>query len=424
MKHIHLFLFLAAGMLCGTLAAKPAFERPPVVFFNNGNISGYVGHDVRVRLKTAVEKSDNALKFDGNRSVCRFSIPWLYPDMPLSASYVVDCVIDRLPERGGVITGRPGYHNALALRADGKVTFSCFSRDGKSSRQLVSKTALVPGRRYRLAGTLDCSRNNKTEMKLVIDGVVEAKDTLPAPPWRYGRELFLGGVDADRDGNSKHPVACTVENFYFYYRSLSVSDICNLPGEAGKQCLPVLRPAADLKASPELHGNITKENGAFVFPGNGYAAWKTQSVPESVTMTAAVKLDRLPEKSGVILARPGFDSALGIAPDGRVFLSVWNDSRTDSLMIFSKTKIEPGREYRLTGVAEGRTVETIVTLYVDGRQECRDAITGRIFPYSGEFFAGGIPDGKGGVRSGLACRLSDCRIFGIALPPEAAAKLQ
>ena len=180
-------------------AAKPPFERPPVVFFHNGDISGYVGHDVRVTLRTALEKTGDALKFDGQRSVCRFSIPWLYPDRPLSASYVVDLTLDRLPEKSGVITGRPGFHNALAVRPDGRVTFSCFGRDGKTSRLLISRNPLIPGKRHRVAGTMDCSRDNHTAMKLYIDGALEAADTLPMPPRHYGRELFLGGIDADRN---------------------------------------------------------------------------------------------------------------------------------------------------------------------------------------------------------------------------------
>ena len=117
MKLIQISAGLTAAVLVGVLSAKEPFERPPIVFFRDGEIGGYVGHDVRVSLRTAVEKTPEGLKFDGSRSICRFSIPWLYPDRPLSASYVVDLKIDRLPEREGVITGRPGYHNALERAA-------------------------------------------------------------------------------------------------------------------------------------------------------------------------------------------------------------------------------------------------------------------------------------------------------------------
>ena len=150
MKLFTILVFSTLLSCAGTLAAKPPFERPPVVFFRNGDISGYVGHDVRVTLRTALEKAGDALKFDGQRSVCRFSIPWLYPDRPLSASYVVDLTLDRLPEKSGVIAGRPGFHNALAVRPDGRVTFSCFGRDGKTSRLLISRNPLIPGKRHRV----------------------------------------------------------------------------------------------------------------------------------------------------------------------------------------------------------------------------------------------------------------------------------
>ena len=137
MKLIQISAGLTAAVLVGVLSAKEPFERPPIVFFRDGEIGGYVGHGVRVSLRTAVEKTPEGLKFDGSRSICRFSIPWLYPDRPLSASYVVDLKIDRLPEREGVITGRPGYHNALGILPDGRISFSCFGRDGRTSRRLV-----------------------------------------------------------------------------------------------------------------------------------------------------------------------------------------------------------------------------------------------------------------------------------------------
>lgn len=81
-----------------------------------------------------------------------------------------------------MIAGRPGFHNALAVRPDGRVTFSCFGRDGKTSRLLISRNPLIPGKRHRVAGTMDCSRDNHTAMKLYIDGALEAADTLPMPP--------------------------------------------------------------------------------------------------------------------------------------------------------------------------------------------------------------------------------------------------
>lgn len=45
MKLFTILVFSTLLSCAGTLAAKPPFERPPVVFFHNGDISGYVGHD-------------------------------------------------------------------------------------------------------------------------------------------------------------------------------------------------------------------------------------------------------------------------------------------------------------------------------------------------------------------------------------------
>lgn len=177
-------------------------------------------------------------------------------------------------------------------------------------------------------------------------------------------------------------------------------------------------------AKPAFTGNVRHQDGAWHFHGGSTAAWESGNAPESVTVTAAVRLDALPKQDGVIAGRPGFDNALGVTPDGRVFFNVWNAFRSDSLMIHSKTRLVPGRQYRVTGVAEGRGVETVATLYVNGREEARDSVAGPIFPYGGTFFAGGFPDGKGGVRSALDCRLSDCRIYGIAFPPEEIARLE
>ena len=100
----------------------------------------------------------------------------------------------------------------------------------------------------------------------------------------------------------------------------------------------------------------------------------------------------------------------------RFFLSVWNASRTDSVKSFSRTRLVPGRWYRVTGVTEGKGVETVVTLYVDGKKEVQEAIPDRIYPYEKSICAGGLSDGKGGVRGALAGEIADCRVYGIALP--------
>ena len=283
MKLIQISAGLTAAVLVGVLSAKEPFERPPIVFFRDGEIGGYVGHDVRVSLRTAVEKTPEGLKFDGSRSICRFSIPWLYPDRPLSASYVVDLKIDRLPEREGVITGRPGYHNALGILPDGRISFSCFGRDGRTSRRLVSERRLIPGRFHRIAGTMDCSRGNRTEMKLYLDGTLERADILPIPPRHYGRELFLGGIEVDRQGNVKLPVSGTVRNFYFYYKGLTASEICALPGAVAKTSWPAMSPVASLDGSgngaPAFYGVVKREKEGWCFDGASRAEDRDRTDP-------------------------------------------------------------------------------------------------------------------------------------------------
>lgn len=428
MKPFTILFIFSLLFISGTLTAKPPFERPPIVFFRDGDITGYVGHDVRVTLNRALEKTGDALKFNGSTSICRFSIPWLYPESPLSASYVVDLAIDRLPERGGVIAGRPGFHNVLALRPDGRVTFSCFGRDNKTSRQLISRNPLTPGKFHRVAGTMDCSRDNQTAMKLYLDGALEAADTLPMPPRPYGRDLFLGAIGTDQAGNPKSPAACTIKNFFFHYKALTLSEICALPGAAGKEAWAAMSPVAALDGSsaakPVFSGDVRRQDGAWHFTRGATAAWKLDHAPESITVTVALQLDALPKQNGVIAGRPGFDNALGVMPDGRVFFSVWNAFRSDSLSLRSTTRLVPGRQYRITGVAEGRGVETVAALFIDGAEEARDTIAGPIFPYGGTFFSGGFPDGKDGVRSALDCRITDCRIYGIAFSPKEIAAIE
>ncbi len=312
------FPIVALLLLAGMVWAKPPFERPPVVFFRDGNLAGSVGHDVRVTLQESLEKTGDAIRFDGVRSLCRFSIPWLYPDKPLSTTYVVDAVIDKLPETGGILAGRPGFHNALGVRADGRVTFSCFGRDGKTGCQAVSKQPLTVGKRHRIAGVMDCSAGNRTRLTLYIDGVPEGSAELPMPPREYGRAVFLGGLGMEQ-GKAKSPLACTVYHFRFFYKPLNRSEICHLPGAV-----------LQYRALASLEGEER--------------AWKLAEIPDSVTVSAKLSVDQLPRQDGVIAGRPGFDNALGLGSDGRFYFTVWNAARNDSVKIFSTTKAKPGVE--------------------------------------------------------------------------------
>ncbi len=422
MNHKRFFAILCSfGAL--TAFAEYGYDRPPIVRYNTSGKEGYAGHlchghciyghDVRISKKQNVETTGDGMTFNGKDSICVFSIPWLYPGTPLSTTIAVDVTVNESGKRG-VIAGRTGWDNSIGVRADGKVFFNCFGRDGKTVKELVSPQAIEVGKRYRIAGVLDCSRDNQTYMELYLNGDLVDADVLPAQPREYSRDFYLGGIAVNNDGSVRGPLACTMHELNFFYKDLTRTEICQLAGTIDKSSWNAYKPLVEYgKTIPDKE--ITADGVTAQF-------FRMPTAPESMTVTALVKVNEIPKTGGVIAGRPGFDSALNLRSDGRFGISVWNAARTDSLNSPSKTVAKPGETYRVTAVLHSRDVETVVSLFVNGKLETQEAISDKIFPYGKDFCIKGIPD-KQGLRGALNCELVDCRAYGIAFTPEEAAAM-
>ena len=109
--------------------------------------------------------------------------------------------------------------------------------------------------------------------------------------------------------------------------------------------------------------------------------------------------------------------------DGRFAISVWNAAKSESLSHPGNTIAKPGETYRVTAVVHNRDVETIVTLYVNGKLDGQQAIAGRIYPYNDEIWVKGYASGSE-LRNAFSCgELLDFRAWGIALPFDMAQNL-
>lgn len=417
--------FLTALAVVGAFAvcAEYGYDRPPVVRYHSAPLSGYTGyychsciygHDVGIRHKRNVEFTKDGMKFNGKDAVCVFSIPWLYPGRPLSATIVADVTVHELGKRG-VIAGRAGWDNSIGIREDGKVFFNCFGKSGKNVKELVSSQSIQAGKRYRIAGVLDCSRDNQTYMELYTNGDLVATGILPEPPFDYSREFYVGGIQLKEDGSVRGPLSCTVHELNFFYKDLTRTEICQLGGNIEKRDWNAYKPVVEYgKSVPDKEITFNGVTAQFI---------RMPIICESMTLTAKLKINEIPQKiSGVIAGRPGFDGVLNIRPDGRFAISVWNAEKTDSLNLASKTIAKVGETYRVTAVQHARNVEIVVSLYVNGKLEAQKAIAGKMYPYGKDFCIKGIPS-KDGLRGPLNCELLDCRAWGIAFTPEEAAGL-
>ena len=217
------------GLFGSVAALSQAEERPPICFFTNGDIDGYVGHDVRLVEKSNVERVKDGVKFNGKNSLVKFAIPWMYPNQVLSVTFVADIRIDAIPAKDGFVVLRPGFDNKLNIRGDGKVTFSIWNYTSQKEAVVESRTRIEAGGKYRLAGVVDCSRDNKTRLSLYIDGRKEGDGELDGPPRPYSQELCLGGVS--RDNTIQCPLACVIYNFWYFYKPLTAEEINALPGK-------------------------------------------------------------------------------------------------------------------------------------------------------------------------------------------------
>lgn len=152
---------------------------------------------------------------------------YMYPPMPASITMVADVKIESLPtERCGTIFGRRGWHNRLILLPDGQLDWGCFAWDGKRSANVRSKTRLEAGKRYRLAGVLDCSHGNETRLRLYVNGVEDGESrAFEGAPWNYPWAVEVGQIGKGRDGVLIDPSDCLFTNFWYYYKPLTGKEI-------------------------------------------------------------------------------------------------------------------------------------------------------------------------------------------------------
>ncbi len=234
-------------------------------------------------------------------------------------------------------------------------------------------------------------------------------------PFDYSREIYAGGIHIKKDGSVRNPLACTIHELNFFYKDLTRTEICQLGGNIDKKDWNAYKPIVEYgKTVPDKEISFNGITAQFI---------RMPVICESMTLTAKLKVNEIPQKtSGVIAGRPGFDGVLNIRTDGRFAISVWNAEKTDSLNLASKTIAKVGETYRVTAVQHARNAEIVISLYVNSKLEAREAIAGRMFLYGKDFCIQGIPN-KDGLRGPLDCELLDCRAFGIAFTPEEAAAL-
>ncbi|MBQ8755712.1 MAG: hypothetical protein IJZ19_11825 [Lentisphaeria bacterium] len=412
-------LFTLAALLAAvSVQADYGYDRPPVVRYNTSGKTGYAslichgckyGHDVRINKRSTAKFTPQGIVTNG-KNIAVFNIPWLYPGMPQSVTFAADVTLHEI--KRGVIVGRTGWDNSLGVRDDGKVFFNLFGRNNQG-KEIVSKTVLQTGKPYRLAAVLDCSRDNKSYMELYVNGNLEATGVLPCPPREYSRDIYVGGIGYTKNG-IRGGLACTVHELNFFYKDLTRTEICTLAGNIDKSQWTAFKPVVEYgKTKPvrEVSGN-----------GVTASLYKMPEQYESMTYTALVKVNELPGNSATIGGRPGFDNVLLLRKDGKFAISVWNAAKSESLSHPGKTVAKPGETYRVTAVVHNRDVETIVTLFVNGKLEAQQAVAGKIFPYGKELWVKGVP-GNNGLRSSFSGDILEFKAWGIALPFDMAAKL-
>ena len=151
---------------------------------------------------------------------------YIYPFTYASVTYVADVTIDALPQgENGAICGRSGWDNAIEVRPDGSLKFSCFSHDGKRAGDVYSKVRLVPGREYRVAGVVDCSSGNETKLRLYVDGELQGEVVaFEGGPWDHPWKIWIGQI-GEKDGKPRLPLDETVRSFWYFHQALTKEEI-------------------------------------------------------------------------------------------------------------------------------------------------------------------------------------------------------
>jgi hypothetical protein len=220
-KNRNRFLVMALLGLC--LGASGAEKSPAVCAVHNGVLDKLSGGSTVV-WQNKVVATDGALHFDGKESALQLRLPKTLK----SATFVADLTVPDYPEKdlGGILV-RPGFHNMLAVRNDGRFSFSIWGEDKKSSKAIASRTRATPGIRYRVAGVVDCGPDEKTcELTLYVNGTAEASGELPGAPFPYGKDLFVGA--GNRSGKWMRPQKADIINFWVFDRALDGEEITAL----------------------------------------------------------------------------------------------------------------------------------------------------------------------------------------------------
>ena len=205
------------------LGASGAEKSSAVCAMRNGDLDKLSG-GATVVWQNKVTATDGALHFDGKESALQLRLPKTLK----SATFVADLTVPDYPEKDlGGILARPGFHNMLAVRNDGRFSFSVWGEDKKSNKAIVSRTRATPGIRYRVAGILACGPDGKTgELTLYVNGNAEASGELPCAPFPYGKDLFVGA--GDRSGKWMRPQEADIVNFWVFDRALDGEEITAL----------------------------------------------------------------------------------------------------------------------------------------------------------------------------------------------------
>ncbi|MDD3155218.1 MAG: LamG domain-containing protein, partial [Victivallaceae bacterium] len=116
--------------------------------------------------------------------------------------------------------------NVLGCNNKGFFVFDIWKADRKAHVQLRSKKPLTLKKSYDVAGSVAVLPDGKTEIKLYINGIEEAKATFAAAPYPYPTDLFLGA--ANPGGEPKWHFAGSLSDVRIFDRALTAEEIARL----------------------------------------------------------------------------------------------------------------------------------------------------------------------------------------------------
>lgn len=196
-----------------------------------------------------------------------------------------------------------------------------------------------------------------------------------------------------------------------------VGDTCGAAVGGGAPSLPSAWSAKNVYVGTEPSKPVWQFSGRTDRCGISYDhGWQYPGLISSVSYVVEVTLDGLPAKGEVacICGRTGYHNALVVDSEGRLDFGCFNRKGDRSANAKSKTRLVPGRKYRLAAIVDcSYGNETRLRLSVDGKLEAeRVAFEGPPFDYPWRIWVGqlGERDGKpyrpiNGVVSAFRCHL-------------------